>query len=476
MNITDQHREYTIQENNTAQKRLLDILESYPRQSTSLNIIEPLHGDIDFLQLRELGFGLIHTIQIVKGEITNILNIPKGITSFTCTDNLINSLENLPSSLTHINVSHNFINNINISNLNKLEFLNISHNKLTKLENIPNNLVELICDFNQIQQLDFIGNTNLKTLNISNNKITLIENLPENVNIISENNPSIQFRNSDTTQIGGDNDDDDDIRNETNYKDALNEYFRLKSLYETGLHDRRKRIYDKEPNKKNAKRLIQEYTHPCIKCKRKVGSVFSRKDNLYTAICGDTKNPCNLDIKIFPGMLLEFKTMFDLTKEDFENVSDIIILQKLDTLFNYINEEDSVKQFKKQLELYTENQLLYKDLLDKYNELYDNKDTNELIKNKKEQIFQDIDRNKKLIDEYKKTNNRELLTTAVDFQINTILPEVRNLRALKYEIMEINSRDIGKTFPVNTLFQHPVSLSKLDYKSGEQQRVISFTI
>jgi hypothetical protein len=184
MNITDQHREHIILENNTAQKQLLDILENYSRQSTSLIVNGALHGDIDFLQLRELGFNLIDTIQLPQGEITSIRNIPKGIKSFTCTNNLLDSLENLPGSLTHLNISDNVITSINVSNLDNLEILNVSHNKLTQLENIPKNLVELLCDFNQLQQLDLEGNDKLKTLNISNNKITLIENLPEKVNVI----------------------------------------------------------------------------------------------------------------------------------------------------------------------------------------------------------------------------------------------------------------------------------------------------
>lgn len=473
MNITEQHREHIIVENNTAQKQLLDILENYSRQSASLIVNGALHGDIDFLQLRELGFNLIDTIQLPQGEITSIRNIPKGIKSFTCTNNLLDSLENLPSSLTHLNISDNVITSINVSNLDKLEFLNVSHNKLAQLENIPKNLVELLCDFNQLQQLDLEGNDKLKTLNISNNKITLIENLPEKVNLIFDNNPSIEFRNSDTSQIGGNN--TPEQQDNTNYTEALNEYFRLKNEYETALHAKRKQIYGKEPNKKLAKRRINKYTPPCVKCKRNVGTVFSRKDNLYTAICGDTRNPCSLDIKIFPGLLLDFKSMLELNKEIFDEVSDIIIKQKLDTLFNYVSEDEAVKQFKKQIELYSESQNNYIELLDKYNEMYKNKDTLELIKKKENQIFEDIDKNKQLINEFKKTNNREFLVSAVDFQINNILPEIRNLRSLKYEIMEMNFDTVNNQL-VKTLFQQPVSLSKLDYKSGEEQRVISFTV
>ena len=49
MSITNQQREHIIMEKNTAQSRLLDILENLTRQSTHLTIQEQLHGDIDLL-------------------------------------------------------------------------------------------------------------------------------------------------------------------------------------------------------------------------------------------------------------------------------------------------------------------------------------------------------------------------------------------------------------------------------------------
>ena len=474
MSITNQQRENIIIENNTAQSRLLDILKNYSRQSTNLTIQEQLHGDIDLLPLRELGFGLIDTINFGKGEITNLVNIPKGITSFTCADNLLKTLDNLPSSLTYINVSGNILEDINVSNLNNLQSLNVSHNKLTQLENLPPNLEELLCDFNQLHQLNLEGLTKLKTLNISNNKITLIENLDTTTNLIYDNNPSISFRNSEIDHTeGGENDNSGD---NTNYKDALNQYFRMKNEYETKIHNKKKQIYDKEPNKKIAKRLIQQYTPECIKCKRKVGTIFTKDENVYKAICGDTQNPCNLNVEIFTGFLLDFKNAFDMTKDDFEKTREIIDMEKLNDLFDYVSSEDNVNLYKKTLELYAENENTYKSYLEKYNNLYNNTDTIKSINLAQDKLFSYIEKSKQLIDEYKKTDNREFLTTAMELRTNEIKRELSTIRRLKYGIMEIITHQTKKTFPINTLYQNPVSLDDLDYSSMEQQRVISFTV
>lgn len=474
MSVTDQNRETIIIENNTAQKRLIDILENYSRESSNLTIQEQLHGDIDLSPIREMGFGLVDTITIGKGEITNIKNIPKGIVSFTCIENLIKNIDNLPSSLTYINISGNLLENIVVSGLNNLKTLNISHNKLRQIENIPTHLEELLCDFNELSQLNLQGLTKLKTLNISNNNITLIENLGTQTLVIDENTPSITYRNSEVNQVGGDNDDGNEVN--TNYKDALNLYFRMKNEYETKIHNKKKQIYDKEPNKKMAKRLIQQYTPACIKCKRKVGTIFTKDENLYKAICGDTRNPCNLNIELFTGLALGFNTMFDITQQDFEETREIIDIEKLNDLFDYVSSEDNVELYKKSLELYIENENTYKSYLEKHTELYNNPETKKALITAQENLFTNIEKSKQYMDEYKKTNNREFLKNAMDLRVNEIKRELKTIQRLKYGIMEIVTQPTKKTFPIHTLYQNVVSLDNLDYASMEQQRVVSFTI
>lgn len=474
MSITDQNRETIIIENNTAQKRLIDILENYSRESSNLTIQEQLHGDIDLSPIREMGFGLVDTITIGKGQITNMKNIPKGIVSFTCIENLIKNIDALPSSLTHINVSGNLLENIVVSGLNNLKTLNVSHNKLRQIENLPTHLEELLCDWNELSQLNLQGLTKLKTLNISNNNITLIENLGTQTLVIDENTPSITYRNSEVNQVGGDNDDGNEVN--TNYKDALNLYFRMKNEYETKIHNKKKQIYDKEPNKKIAKRLIQQYTPECIKCKRKVGTIFTKDENLYKAICGDTRNPCNLNIELFTGLALGFNTMFDITQQDFEETREIIDIEKLNDLFDYVSSEDNVELYKKSLELYIENENMYKSYLEKHTELYNNPETKKALITAQENLFTNIEKSKQFMDEYKKTNKREFLKNAMDLRVNEIKRELKTIQRLKYGIMEIVTQPTKKTFPIHTLYQNVVSLDNLDYSSMEQQRVVSFTI
>jgi hypothetical protein len=75
--------------------------------------------------------------------------------------------------------------------------------------------------------------------------------------------------------------------------------------------------------------------------------------------------------------------------------------------------------------------------------------------------------------EYENTQNREILKQAVYIQIKEIQPEIRNLRNLKYEIMELNEQ-IENNKRKYSLYQYPVELTKLDSNIGEPHRVIKF--
>ena len=72
MNNSKQEREDIINENNTAQQQLTDILTTYNKQTDILNVNELLYGDIDLTILREQGFQLVKKVFFHPGKITNI--------------------------------------------------------------------------------------------------------------------------------------------------------------------------------------------------------------------------------------------------------------------------------------------------------------------------------------------------------------------------------------------------------------------
>jgi hypothetical protein len=472
MNIIQEQRDNILKENNTAQLYLKKFLEKFNKASRDISILEPLHGELDFSVLKDYGITNITKIVLTKGDITSIIGLPESLLEFECPDNLLVSLGGLPSNITRIEIPHNYLNDFDLSSLTNLETLIINDNKLTTIENIPQNIKELNCSNNNLSFLNLSGVVRLEKLIVSNNPITVIENLPEGiVDFQMENTPSIEFRNSSTAAILEKN---EPREKQKNIKDALNEYFKLKSTYENMIHDMKKKIFEKADTKRQAKRDVLTIKPPCIKCKRPVGTIFSKQNGRYNAICGDTTKPCGLDIQIFVGeSIMNFNYILEVFREDNEELKDNIIRQKLDTLFNYTTEQESIKIFKKELEKFNSNSNIYKSLLDKNNVLYHSIDKKHLIEKKNDEIFHLIERVNALLKEYENTQNKELLKQAVHIQIKEIQPEIRNLRNLKHEIMELNEHTENYQHKYS-IYQYPIELSDLDYNFGEPSRVIKF--
>jgi hypothetical protein len=483
MEFIKEKRDTVIRENNTAQKQLLTLIENLPKSLEVLEIAEELHGDLDFSVIKELGMGKLTGIVLNKGEVTSIIGLPDNLEKLECPDQFLTLLENLPTTLKTLNISHNYLEKIEIGSLEVLETLNISHNRITNLENLPPTLTTILCDNNQLGSLNFTGLNELKTLNISNNPITLVENLPEGVvQFTMENTPSIEFRNSSLAAILPEDElESKKQRGETetqkkNYEEAVSEFFRLKNEYETKLRKMKHQAYHKAPTKKLGRAAVLAVKPVCIHCKRPVGTIFSNRVNgKYTVLCGDVENPCKLNIQIFNGGNTYFEDLLYTFREHLEEIKERIIRQKLNAIFDYVSEEKSVELFQKDLESYNSDSNIYKELLDVYTDYYHNAHNKEMAIKKNHTIFELNEKVQQLLEEYVKTENSELLRTAVNIQTNEIYPEIRNRRLLENEVMELQSELVSNK-EIFSIFKYPIDISKLDYHAGENPRVIKYII
>ena len=120
----------------------------------------------------------------------------------------------------------------------------------------------------------------------------------------------------------------------------------------------------------------------------------------------------------------------------------------------------------------------YNTLKNTHDELLNKKETQDKITALKNEIFLLKDDITQLLDEYKKTDNKEILKNAVDTQITEIIPKMRNIHMLKNEINEelkSFSRDNNEKLKIGHIFNYPILLNKLEYNLAEPPNVISFT-
>jgi len=479
MNIVIEQREEIFKNNNTAQSELLKILDNLHKSSDTLSVNKSLFGDIDLSILKDYGFKNLNKIIFNKGSITSITNVPTNITELKIADNLLLDIKNLPNTLEILDIENNYVSNIDFSELISIKKINISHNNFEKLSNLPTTITHIECNNNKITYINLFELKSLEKLNASNNKLTVIDNLPDNITeLLLENNPNIQYHNTNVLpQVT-------EKESETNYYDCLNQYFKLKNDYETKILKSKRKIYNdaikKGSGKARAKKLISTVKPTCIYCKKDVGTLFTTKNKVHKAICGDSVNPCPLLIEINTGDYFNLIEYIQEYSEILRDVREDIILLKLDSLFDYNSKDVTLNLYNKKMEEYSVHSEQFDNLMDRYNELFElnenyNKEKYLQVKENMKNIKENTDMAIKLINDYKENNNKELLIQGLSTYIDEIIPKVKNNNLLLFNNIYIDSTDLNKD-TLHTLVKEKVSYSNLEYSYGQKPYVKSFKI
>jgi len=472
MSKIEEMRTQVLSNTDTAQLSLetfLDTLDS--THVTELRFDISFHGDLDFSILEDRGFKKVDAIVFERdGEITNLFNLPERIKQLTLTNQLVIGLDKLPANMEILNLSDNHISKFDASMVPKLHTLLISNNELTELVNLPDKLEILECENNQLRRLDLAGTPKLKTLVCSNNPILVLEHVPASlVDLQMENNPFIEIDRSAPNAKRGKRTD-----KLFDYRESLNEYFRLKTAYETKERKIKRTAFEKGATKREGRHNARSAKIPCFNCNRPGGTKFDYTDRHYTATCGVKSNPCKLDINLFSGNYLELEGLIDIYREDIQAGKQSIIEQKMDTLFKYISEGASAKVYVKRIEQYTDTSKMYKSNLDTYDKIYNNPIRIQQMEKKTEGIYrirEDID---KLLDEYKKSGNREILVGAMEMYTTDLIPAIQNMRLIKYD--NVFMETISDDPPVTKMISNEVSIVRNDVIFGEDPTVVKFIV
>ena len=466
-----EEREDVITNNNTAQEKFTAFVEQLSKPIKKVEILEPLYGDLNLNIFQDLNLGIPEEIYFQKGQITSFTNIPNGIKILSCPNNFLISIENLPTTLEKINLEYNFLENIDVSNLKFLEELNINHNQIQEISKLPSSLKNLKCEYNKLEYLNLNNLNELKTLHIYNNLITVIENMPEGIeDFQKENLPSIEFRNSGEPEIKN-KEENEKRRLKKDFYNDLKQYFKLKSKYEKKEKELKKNAYQRADTKKMAKNAVKKVKPPCIKCKRLVGTIFQKKNNTYTAICGDDTQPCKLNIKLYCGNYLHFDEGIDLFQNSLEDIKTNIIKQKMDNIFGYTDDETAKIKYEALLQDYNEEKDILQEMYDRRDEVYENRDKKERVKNKKRELFTYIEDNKAILDEFKQTKNKQLIKDLVFNNVRNVHREARTISQIENEIIEMN---YYKDENIYKVYKFPMLFHKSEINLGEPEVVKNF--
>ena len=498
-NIIEQERKNIIENEQTAQKFIIDYLEnSYknPNTNRGVTLLKFFHtpvtntkiqGDLDLRIISTVGFNKVEKIFFTENKITSITNIPSYVKEFEIINNLLVEFK-VPENIEKLNISNNYITKLDLSKNKKLKVLNITGNRIKKLENLPDTIEEIYANNNEIKILNLYNKNKLRILHIENNKTELIQNVPNSlVDLKIESNPLLDVQNENEVPI----EDEQFGEQKVDFNDALNNYFKLKQKYETNLHKKRNNRVKKIKSNKEKQREALKYIPECVNCGKPGGTLFFVKDKKYKAICGNKITPCNLNIEIYKASFSNLITELYNFKQIIDDIKNDIIIEKLNSIFGYIDDETTQSRHKKNIEEFDLFNYTYYELLKTYDTLYNNTEKIEEIKQFTYEMYGIIEEINEMVKIYKKQGTYEgenketetetdnflkdekqkfLLKDAVKLQYDELTPLINKIEKLNFEVKEVLNYD-----ETSFLYKYENNISKLDYNNtGEQPRVIKY--
>tara|TARA_B100001093_G_scaffold496100_1_gene541328 strand:+ start:862 stop:1644 length:783 start_codon:yes stop_codon:yes gene_type:complete len=219
----------------------------------------------------------------------------------------------------------------------------------------------------------------------------------------------------------------------TKLNEAITQYYKLKEEYEDKINQNKLKIINNPIltlNEKEKKfKQIKKY---CINCKSEGGTIFSNKDGILKAKCGNLSKPCGLNIEIKKGKYVLSDDLVNNLQKKINNIKIEIIKIKLDFLFNYISESEALAQFNTlKEELSKQNNLYQKAEIFNIN-ITDNPQTKSLLDAANHDLFVEVQKIKDFCKVYKISKNKLLLNNVAENYISSVLPLTKTISDLKY--------------------------------------------
>jgi hypothetical protein len=390
----------------------------------------PLDGSIDLFPLKDRGVEEIH---FVDGNISQLENVPRGVKKIIINGN---KLEHIPrmNDLVHLEANGNQLSHVDLKDMNNLVSLYLNNNKIQRIQNFPPSLKILYISGNKLNHLDLNGANSCTSVNCQDNPM-----LEQIISGKQFSDPYFKLEKDPHTRIiltnlmGGGG-----PKSSMDVKSAVENYYKLKKQYEDHKTNVIEKIKSKEISKQKKIKEIRNAQFKCVNCGKEGGTIFKKDNNYLKAICGNKTDPCKLDIKILSSMSLSDNDIRE-TEAEVNTAKQNIIKLKMDTLFGYITEEETVKYFEKNVEIIKKNSILENTLSNQsFFEIQNESKKINSIKKKMDTVYAELANIRELMNEYNTTKNNRLLKDIASKQkdISDILTVVRSIQYPIHEVIQ----------------------------------------
>tara|TARA_B100000780_G_scaffold234760_1_gene175207 strand:- start:1979 stop:2773 length:795 start_codon:yes stop_codon:yes gene_type:complete len=241
------------------------------------------------------------------------------------------------------------------------------------------------------------------------------------------------------------------------YLEQLKTYYNLKNRYTSRNQTFINKLINSNDSIEAKKKLYSKNKIKCINCTRNGGSIFFENNKILRATCGNTTDPCDLNLEIIKMKPVLIDDELKQTNISLINKKKQMILTKLDFLFNYIEEEKAIELFENLKSDVGTIQETYNNLLSLYNSITNNPEMEELLNQKLLEQNTLINDFKDYMKLYKETEETTYLKDALFLYTSKLKQLDEHITTLKYKYNGVESDEEN-----NYLIQYKYNIKSLE--------------
>jgi hypothetical protein len=251
-------------------------------------------------------------------------------------------------------------------------------------------------------------------------------------------------------------------------ENAISEFYKLKSKYETDILKKKKVIInDITLSSQEKKNEFKKLKPKCINCKRPGGTLFSvkfftGKDEYreFKSVCGVVADPCNLNITVQVGKYDLLPVVLEGIEKEIDDNKKSIIDDKNRLLFGLMTTETALQKFEGVKDYIANLTSLLETYLDEYNSITDNLEKKLELKESIVKSYFYIDEIKESIKQFNQENNTQYVRDIVNIYINNLKPLLNKITDLKYKENTIHYNESDNTY---NLIQNQYTIESLEF-------------
>jgi hypothetical protein len=228
--------------------------------------------------------------------------------------------------------------------------------------------------------------------------------------------------------------------------ETFTKYYKLKKKYENQIKKQKKKIIEEGLPLEEKNKEFKKLKFKCLNCDRLVNMIFTNTEETLEVICGDTENPCNLNLKIEKSKAIQKEDYLNTLYGELQDMKETIIRIKLNLLYKFDNEENVLSQFEELKKTIKQTNTLIEKTKQTFSENVKKVENTMEYNEKKAEFYISLDEYKTLLNSFltEPVNPEAYLRDALEVYINNLVVLQEEMRKLMYHYYGVDVTLIKK--------------------------------